>query len=448
METGKMTARWAGRGPLGAALVAALAVAFTSSRSPFLAVAAFGVALLLLFVLTQPQTVLLILLAALPWEGLLNFPTPTITVVKVLGALLIISVALNAIAQDTRLRAPPAVVAAFAFILFVAISVIASPDPGVGITKLQRYAFLALFFFIVVQQLYDRTRLLMAMRVLIASLSAAAVWGLVLFLSGKAERASGPISDPNDFAYLLAVMLPVCLYLIIDDRALRWLWLACFTAMVGGTLAALSRGAFVALGVTLVWVVLTGRVRLGGLLVSVLAVFVTLLVGLTLWGGVINERVQSKQQIGSENASSRLDLWSGAVRMAMDRPITGVGAGRFGAESVNYVRNNPIILQNPVTHNSYLEILAESGPFSLAAFLAFIGACWLTLARTFRTARAQRHPEDVRQASALQAALLIAIVGGMFVSAQVESPFWMIGGFAIALPLTLRHTGSDTRATP
>jgi Lipid A core - O-antigen ligase and related enzymes len=443
METGKMTARWTGSWgmPLAAALLAALAVAFASSRSPFLTIAALGVVLLLVFVLTQPQTVLLILLAALPWEGMLNFPTPTFTVVKLLGSLLIISLTLNAIAQGTRLRAPPAVVAAFAFVIFAAISIIASPDPGVGIAKVQRYAFLALFFFIVVQLLYDRTRLLMAMRVLIASLGAAAVWGLILFLSGHADRASGPIKDPNDYAYLLAVMLPVCLYLIVDDRVLRWLWVACFTAMVGATFAALSRGAFVALGVTLIWAVLTRRVRLGGLLVSALVVFVMLAVGFSLWGSVINERVEKKQQIGSENAASRLDLWSGAVKMAMDRPITGVGAGRFGAESVKYVRDNPIILNDPVTHNSYLEILAESGPFCLAAFLAFIGACWLTLARTFRAAREHSHRGGVRQASALQAALLIAIVGGMFVSVQVASPFWVIGGFAIALPLVLGRTG-------
>jgi O-antigen ligase len=227
---------------------------------------------------------------------------------------------------------------------------------------------------------------------------------------------------------------------------LRWLWVACFTAMVGATFAALSRGAFVALGVTLIWAVLTRRVRLGGLLVSVLVVFVTLAVGFTLWGGVINERVQKKQQIGSENAASRLDLWSGAVRMAMDRPITGVGAGRFGAESVKYVRDNPIILNDPVTHNSYLEILAESGPFCLAAFLAFIGSCWLTLARTIRVAREHRHRGGMRQASALQAALLTAIVGGMFVSVQVASPFWVIGGFAIALPFVLRRTGVSAYA--
>lgn len=445
-----MTARWAGPWgvPLAAAFLAALAVAYTSSRNPFLAVAALGGVLLLIFVLTQPHTVLLIVLAALPWEGMLGFPTPTLTVVKLLGGLLIISVTLNAIAQGTRLRAPPAVVAAFAFVIFAGISIIASPDPGVGIAKVQRYAFLALFFFIVVQLLYDRTRLLMAMRVLIASLGAAAVCGVILFLSGQADRASGPISDPNDFGYLLAVMLPVCLYLIVDDRVMRWLWVACFTAMVGATFASLSRGAFVALGATLIWAVLTRRVKLGGLLLSALIVFVTLSVGLFLWGSVINERVKQRQQFGSENVVSRLALWNGAVRMAMDRPITGVGAGRFGEESVKYVRDNPIVLRDPVTHNAYLEILAESGPFSLAAFLAFIGACWLTLARTFRTSRAHGNQEGVRLASALQAALLIAIVGAMFISAQVANPFWVIGGLAIALPLTLRPTGVAPYAAP
>ena len=48
--------------------------------------------------------------------------------------------------------------------------------------------------------------------------------------------------------------------------------------------------------------------------------------------------------------------------MAADRPLIGVGPGRFGLEAPGYVRNNPIPLgDNPVVHNSYLQVLAEIG---------------------------------------------------------------------------------------
>ncbi len=64
---------------------------------------------------------------------------------------------------------------------------------------------------------------------------------------------------------------------------------------------------------------------------------------------------------------------AGAFEMAMDRPITGIGPGQFGEESVNYVLDDPIVLADPQAHDAYLELLAESGAFALAAFLFFLG---------------------------------------------------------------------------
>jgi O-antigen ligase len=433
--------------PLIAAGLAAATVGFASSRSPLLTVAAFATIVLLTFVLTQPHTVLLIVLAALPWEGMLDFPTPTVTVVKLLGVLLILSVALNAIAQGRSFRAPPAAVAALAFVLFAAVSLIVSPDPSAGINQLLRYVFLAGFFFIVIQLVDDRARLLAALRVLVASLGAAAVWGLIAFLSGEAARASGPITEPLEFGYLLATMLPLCIYLILEDKELRWLWLACFPAMLAATLATLSRGAFVGLVVVLIWAVLTRRIRLGGLLASTVSLFALVAVGFSLWGPVINERVGQKQLIAEKNSESREALWQGAAVMAMDRPITGIGTGRFGAESVDYVRDNPIVLGDPQAHNAYLEILAESGPFALAAFLAFLGASWLTLVRGRRANRERGSRECARLASALQASLLVAIVGAFFLSEQVASPFWVICALAAVVPMTVGRTVGAARPT-
>ncbi len=166
---GIMTARFFdARGlPLVAATLSAIAVGFASSRSPLLTIVALAVVVLIIFVLTQPHTVLMIMLAVLPWEGMLDFPTQSLTVVKILGFLLLVSVTLTAIAQGTRLRAPPAAIAAFALVLFATISLLASHDAAAGISKLLRYALFAGFFFITIQLLDSRARLLTALKVFI-----------------------------------------------------------------------------------------------------------------------------------------------------------------------------------------------------------------------------------------------------------------------------------------
>ena len=435
-----MTARaFHARGlPLIAGALGATAVGFASSRSPLLTIAALVVVVLMIFVVTQPHTVLMIMLAVFPWEGMLGFPTHTLTVVKIIGFLLVVSVTLSAVAQGTRLRAPPAAIAAFAFVLLALLSLITSPDPSAGVAQILRYTLFVAFLFITIQLLDSRALLLRALRVLILSLSLAALWGLIAFLSGSEPRAGGPISDPNEFGYMLAALLPLCVYLILEDTRLRWLWVACFPAMLAGTLATLSRGAFAGLVGMMIWAALTRRIRLGGLVISTISLMALVALGFALFGSVVNERVQQKGHIATKNSQSREALWAGALEMSMDHPITGVGPGRFGAESVNYIRDDPIALVDPVAHNAYLELLAESGPFALAAFLAFLGISWRTLVRVQGATRVDGNRDDERLATALQASLLVAIIGAIFISEHVASPFWVICSFAAVVPLVGR----------
>jgi hypothetical protein len=118
----------------------------------------------------------------------------------------------------------------------------------------------------------------------------------------------------------------------------------------------------------------------------------------------------------------------------MDHPLTGVGPGRFGVESTDYVRDNPVVLQDPVTHNSYLQILAESGPLALAAFLAFLAGSWVSVSRCNRRCETADNQAGMRLATAVQAALVVAIVGAFFVSEQLASPFWLLGALAAIVP--------------
>ncbi len=419
------------------ATVGAAAVAYVSSVAPLAALAALAAAVMLVLVLTYPFGTLLLLLAALPWEGLLGYPSETVSAVKLLGLLLLASYLITALLTRRPLNLPPTSLTVGIFVLLVAVSLILSPDPSAGTGKLLRYALFAGFFFLVVQLLNDRARLLMALRVLTLSVTAAAIWGLVPFLQGEADRAGGPIENPVDFGYLLAALLPIAGYLILEDRDRRWLWLSCFPVILAATLATLSRGAFVALIAALAWGVATGRIKLGGLIATTGALFATVGVGLLLWGPVINERVEQRQDIADENVESRVALWRGAALMAMDNPVTGVGPDRYGIESVEYVRENPIVIQEPVAHSAYLEILAENGPFALLAFVAFLVGSWLMLSRHRRASTRAQDREGVRLATTLQASLLIAIVGALFLSEQLTIPFWLVGALATVLPRVL-----------
>jgi putative inorganic carbon (HCO3(-)) transporter len=344
------------------------------------------------------------------------------------------------------LQLPPTGIAVGVFVVLVAVSLLFSPDPGAGTGVFLRYVLFAGFFFLAIQLLSDRRRLLDAMRVLILSVTGAAIYGLVPFLQGDSPRTAGGIVDPIELGYLFAALLPLAAYLILEDRRWRWLWVACFPVIVAGTLATLSRGALVALGALLIWGVATRRIKLGGLLAAAVTVVAVVGIGFLLFSSVINERLQQKGSVAEQNVDSRQALWRGSVLMWMDHPITGVGPGRFGDESPDYVRDNPIVLENPAAHNAYLEILAENGPFALAAFLAFLGGSWVMLSRQRRASDRTGDREGVRLATTLQAALLVAIVGAMFLSEQLAIPFWLIGALAAVAPRILAERGRPAPA--
>ncbi|MFL5826926.1 MAG: O-antigen ligase family protein [Thermoleophilaceae bacterium] len=370
------------------------------------------------------------LLAAFPWEGQLHYPTQTITVVKLLGLLLIGAWVLRAVRHNETLRTSSAVLPAALFAMFVTFSLLLSPDIGLGVSKYLRYVLFVVFFYLVLQLTPERKDVVRALKVIALSSSVAAVIGLENFLFKGFGRAGGPISDPNDFAYLMVAMLPLITYLFASDKLRRPLWGICFVVTLAAMLATLSRGAIVGLVALAVWAIVSRSLRLGGIIVGVLAGLGVLLLSFTLWSSIINEKLQSKSQIAGANAQSRQAFWAAAERMWLDRPVTGVGPQRFGELASQYVRNNPIDLEKPVVHNTYLEVLAESGLFAFLAFVGYLIAVWRQLASGRRRARAAGDQDSWRLNTALQASLVVATVSGMFLSEELSVPFWLIGGLA------------------
>jgi putative inorganic carbon (hco3(-)) transporter len=431
-----------GRGVIVPAAGLSVLLAFAAARSPVLALAALASVLLLLFVFAWAEALLLVLLAALPWESLLKYPTETVSAVKLLGLLLLGAWALRVLQPGRPLRLPSTLIPVIALGFMVAVSFVVSPDTSVGMDKVLRYALFIAFFFLIVQLVTTRSSAKRVVRVLVLSATGAALWALVAFLSGSLERAGGPIEDPNDFAFLIATVLPLSGYLWIEDRSRRLLWGSCFALQAAATLATLSRGALVGLGALAVWAIVSRRIPIAGVLAGFVTVVALVFVALAFWGPVVNEQVERKEKVQGENATSRLAYWDAALRMSYDRPITGVGPGRFGEEAETYVRNAPVALTHPVAHNSYLEILAESGVLALGFFLAYLIGTWRFLRRTCRASMLDADADGVRLATALQASFVVAVVGGFFLSQQLALPLWLIGALAAALAAAPVAAGS------
>ncbi len=422
---------------LGAGAVIGLAVA----HAPLLALGlVVGVAVLAVLVIRADLT-LLAMVAALPWEDKLNFPTETLSAVKGIGALVLFAYVLRLVMRPrTMVHLPGLLGVATAFVLWVGVSVVTSTDVAESVTKLIRYLLFFVFFFLVVQLVDGRAQVQRALRVFVASVTVAAVYGVWLYVTGQSTgRVGGPVGDPNDFAYLLACTLPLAAYLMTVPGARHWPWAIAFPVIAAAMLGTFSRGAIVGLAALLVWGVVTRRVPIRALIGGAVAVVLVALLALTIWKPLLDSTLHAKSSIADANQQSRESFWRGALQLTLRDPVTGVGPARFPVEVTPLLRNNPIVLDLPVTHNSYLEILSEDGVPALLLFLAYLGGAWMVLGQVRRRARQREDADEQRLATALQAALIVAIVSASFLSEQLTTPFWLIG----ALALVVRRDGPD-----
>jgi O-antigen ligase len=429
-----MTSRLQGAGLAFAATALAAALGSAVALQPWLAVGGLVAAVIALLVMIRPQALLLLLVAALPWEGALAYPSDAVSLVKLLGALLLVAWLWQVAAGAQRVVFSGSLLPVGLFACSIALSLALSPDAGDGMVKTLRYALYIVFFFLVTQLAQDRAQVQRILRVFVLSAAAAAAWALYLFLIARAvPRASGPITDPNDFGYLQACVLPLAGYLLATEPRRRLLWASCFALMAGAILASLSRGALVGLAGLLLWALLTRRVPLGGVVLAAGTVLAVGALAAVIWSPLINDRLQNHNQIAQQNVESRIALWSAAVRMWEDRPIVGVGIDRFGIEAPNYVRNNRIVLDRPVVHDSYLQILSEQGAIGLLTFLGFLASTWALLGRAHRQARERDDRDGRLMAAGMQGTFIVAIVSASFISAELSMPFWIICGLAAAV---------------
>jgi putative inorganic carbon (hco3(-)) transporter len=421
-----------GRGIVLPAGVLAAILALLSVRAPIVGLALCAGVLLLALAGSIEQVLLLTLVVAFPWRGLLKYPSEQLSIIKVLGALLVLAFVFSVLRGRVRLRGPAPVVAALVLGLLIALSVAFALDPGASMSKALRYGLFITFFILLVQLTPDRPAVIRIMRLFTLSATLGAIWALVAFLQGDVTRAKGPIEDPVDFSLLLTATLPLAGFLFVQGGKMRWVWGISFVLLLAAALATLSRGAIVGLAALAIWAIVTRKVPITGVVAGILVLAGVAALAFTLWSPLINERLQEKGKISGTNVAARKAFWAEAEHLAGEHPVTGVGPNEFGEAagrdpSSGYVLNNPLHLQDPVVHNTYLEILVESGAIALAVFLFYLAAVWQLLSRALRIARVTEDKEGQRLATALQAGLVVTLVSATFVSQQLAVPFWILG---------------------
>jgi O-antigen ligase len=208
----------------------------------------------------------------------------------------------------------------------------------------------------------------------------------------------------------MAVPLCWCSRSFTQSRFLKALLLCMCLFSICAVIMTNSRGCSLALGAVLLLLLKRSNNRIASVIV---------LVGVA--AGAIYlirdeyiARMQTLQHVDEEaSAASRIDQDKTVMAVWKDYPIVGVGFG-----GLNYLRLSSIYsngkVEGHMAHNSYLQMLVDSGPF---AFLIYVGLVWGTFVWLVKKGK---HVEgDVRAVTEGMSASLLAFgVGGTFYSCQ------------------------------
>jgi putative inorganic carbon (hco3(-)) transporter len=243
------------------------------------------------------------------------------------------------------------------------------------------------------------------------------------------------VGNPNDFAAMANLFVPIALCWILGKRSgrERLFFCCCLALTLGGITVSASRGGFLGLVVAVLYLILHSRKRARNL-----ALAGTLLIPMALSPISPIHRLLHPNNGDQESTEDRQAVWKAGLRMIQTHPLLGVGVGNF--RPLSSVYGGPDLAGRELAHNTYIEICAEMGFPGLLAFLAVLYFSFQTLERirrqTLRSGSALFHQE----ALGMQAGLLGCSIAIFFSSLEYIKPFWFVIFLAMCMPKLVAYS--------
>ncbi len=240
-----------------------------------------------------------------------------------------------------------------------------------------------------------------------------ALWQVVIqigpeaFVSRGFMRASGTFGHPNQLAiyFELTTPLMVALALFMTTKhplsplgllmkRLWFLWFAAAFAGIAGLILTQSRGGIVGMLAGLLTVALligpVIKVRSHALMAVAGATMILASIGLFLViseGSLTTDRRAVHVTPANFAVEERIAHWNAGAEMAVDHPFLGVGAGNYDKNFRDATTTWRFRIGRGHAHNSYIQMLAQSGVIGFAGYALLIAMVGLTVAQALDRSR-------------------------------------------------------------
>jgi probable O-glycosylation ligase (exosortase A-associated) len=299
----------------------------------------------------------------------------------------------------------------------IALSVAYAVDVPLAVIPYQRYMKVVVAALLIPWLIHNLVWLQRLVLVMTFSLGAiAAKFALFSLMHGGVHfprgHGGGLIGDSNGMAIAMTMLLPMCWY---GQGLIRQKWFKplVFGLAVSATITLVgtgSRGCSVAAGCVLLLMALRSKYKIA----AVAGMVILIVPAIYIASDFYFERMQTLQDADADSSiASRFELISAAVAMWKDYPLLGVG---FGEENWTALASN--YLEEPThlrVHNTYLQILVDSGVFAFVLYVVLLFGTIIWLGISTRNTQKVR-PELAFYPRMLQTSLFAYAVASTFYS--------------------------------
>lgn len=340
-----------------------------------------------------------------------------------------------------------------AFTTVIIVSSITAYDPSISFTALRVWISWVVIYFLIINVVDTEQRFAFFVTIWLLCHIYMAQGGARQF-AGRGFRfaswgvigAPGWFQNSGEFGIAMGMLVPMSwhYYQAAKEYLTKWrriLLLSVPALAILCVIGSSSRGCLLGLVATMLVLFLRSKINIKTI-VGVVAVAVA------IWVIIPAEQKARFTTAGSDGTSTtRLMYWQSGLEMANTHPAFGIGyenwlrfysafypesesADRLGVHSVE------------VSHNIFIQCMAELGYIGLATFVLLIGATLLINLRTRRLARAERGPPRkliMEMACALDEAMICYLVAGFFVTVLYYPFFWINLALSVSLNAIARR---------
>ena len=315
---------------------------------------------------------------SIPWEKSIQMPGVA-TLSHLLGILAFASAAVAALRRGSVRPPNLALGLAAVFVLWAALTYFWSLDHQATVRRVATLAELLAMVWMIWDTCRDsllQTRLMQSY-----------VWGAVAacasagfrFFHGQQtywRRYAAAGFDPNDFGLILALSIPIALYLALRrGKLMRWWYRAAVLAVLGALLLTGSRTALVSAFAAFGFALMRWREADRGQRASSVLLLLFLVLGLYGFAPLATrERLATvTSELTRGTLHNRTTIWKAGLRVLRRHPILGIGAGAY-PEAVRPQLGTPGVPgAQYVAHNTFLSVLVECGVIGFGVYALMLG---------------------------------------------------------------------------